>query len=127
MLILWYDTPNSSQSKVGIPSVLILPCRWLHYVAKCITVSDVKSHRNAANRFGGADTQNVLTIFSLFCLFQPLPDVFAGVKLVLSPDIEDCGELERYFIAYPFQTDDWMNVSECVSKVNLPQVVKEVI
>jgi hypothetical protein len=51
------------------------------------------------------DTQNLRT-FSSFCLFQPLPDVFAGVKLVLPSDIEDRSELERYFVAYPFQTDN---------------------
>jgi hypothetical protein len=41
---------------------------------------------------------------SFLCLFQPLPEVFAGVRLVLPDEVaENRSELLRYFIAYPFE------------------------
>lgn len=36
-------------------------------------------------------------------IFQPLPDVFVGVKLYLPEEgVADRDVLERYFVAYPF-------------------------
>ena len=43
--------------------------------------------------------------FALLCLFQPLPDVFVGVRLVLPASVTEYrDELARYFVAYPFVT-----------------------
>jgi hypothetical protein len=50
--------------------------------------------------------------FSLLCLFQPLPDVFVGVRLVLPASVtEDREELARYFVAYPFGADCCVHLS----------------
>jgi hypothetical protein len=50
--------------------------------------------------------------FALLCLFQPLPDVFVGVRLVLPASVTaDREELERYFVAYPSATDCRVHVS----------------
>lgn len=50
--------------------------------------------------------------FGLLCLFQPLPDVFVGVRLVLPASVtDDREELARYFVAYPFVTDCCVRLS----------------
>ena len=48
------------------------------------------------------------------CLFQPLPDVFVGVRLVLPASVtDDREELARYFVAYPFVTECCVRLSVC--------------
>ena len=54
---------------------------------------------------------------ALLCLFQPLPDVFTGVRLVLPASVpDDREELARYFVAYPFVTGCCVRLSVGRSK-----------
>ena len=54
---------------------------------------------------------------ALLNLFQPLPDVFVGVRLVLPASVTDDREqLARYFVAYPFVADCCVRLSVGRSK-----------